>query len=74
MVRFRLVFESESKKKKPRVLKLNIPPSKTQGFVNFINQSVKEDHPVTIYFEKLEGKEIERSKMSGTFKFTQTEK
>ncbi len=69
MVQFRLVFESESNKKIPRVLKLNIAPSKAQGFVNFINQSVKENRPITIYFEKMDGTVREKSKLRGVFTF-----
>ncbi len=69
MVQFRLVFESESKKKTPRILKVNIAPSKAQGFVNFVNQSVKENRPITIYFEKIEGAVREKSKVRGSFVF-----
>ncbi len=69
MVQFRLVFESESNKKTPRVLKLNIAPSKAKGFVNFVNQSVKEKRPITIYFEKMEGTAREKSKLRGVFTF-----
>ncbi len=69
MVQYRLVFESESNKKNPRVLKLNIAPSKARGFVNCVNQSVKENRPITIYFEKLDGTVREKSKLRGTFTF-----
>ncbi|OLS13077.1 MAG: hypothetical protein RBG13Loki_3307 [Promethearchaeota archaeon CR_4] len=69
MVQFRLVLESESNKKNPRVLKLNVAPSKVKGFVNFINQSVKEKRPITIYFEKMEGTIREKSKLRGSFTF-----
>ncbi len=73
MVQFRLVLESESKKKTPRVLKVNIAPSKAQGFVNFVNQSVKENRPITVYFEKIEGTIREKSKVRGSFIFGEEE-
>jgi len=69
MAKFRLVFEAESNKENPRILKLNIAPSKTQGFVNFINVCAKEDRPIQVYFEKEEGGVRERSKVKGVFKF-----
>ena len=55
MAKFRLILESESNKANPRVIKLNIAPSKTQGFVNFVNQCVKEDRAIRVYFEKEDG-------------------
>ncbi len=69
MVKYRIVFEAESNKKNLRVLKLNVSPSKNQGFTNFINQCVKEDRPISIYFEKIDGDNKEKSKIKGTFRF-----
>jgi len=69
MVKYRIVLESESNKKHPRILKLNVPPGKNQGFMNFVNQSVKEGRSITIYFEKVDGMVREKSKLKGEFRF-----
>ena len=69
MTKFRLILEADSKKKHPLTIKLNIPPSKTQGFVNFINRCTKEDNTIQIYFEKIDGKQSEKSKVTGMFQF-----
>ena len=69
-MKLRLILKAKTKKDKDVTLKFNIALSKHIGFINFINQSLKQDMPISISFEKISSSgEHEESKISGTFKF-----
>ncbi|HME51584.1 MAG TPA: hypothetical protein VKM55_05160 [Candidatus Lokiarchaeia archaeon] len=73
-MKIRLVLSTKSPKQgKPIELKLAVPPSKSIGFINFVNAALQGDAPVTISFEKLTKDELEQSKVQGEFKFFQAE-
>ena len=73
-MKIRLVLSTKSPKQgKPIELKLNVPPSKSIGFINFVNGAMQGDSPVNISFEKITGDKVERSKVQGDFKFFQAE-
>ena len=67
-MKFRLVFETTSKHGHPVQLKFNVPPSKHQGLVNFMNIAVEEGNPVDFTVEKVDKSKHELSKIRGTFK------
>jgi hypothetical protein len=73
-MRIRLVLSTKSPKQgKPIELKLNVPPSKSIGFINFVNAAMQGDSPVNVSFEKIINDNVERSKVQGEFKFFQAE-
>jgi len=68
------VLSTKSPKQgKPIELKLNVPPSKSIGFINFVNAAMQGDSPVTISFEKITKEARDRSKVQGEFRFFQGE-
>ncbi len=75
-MKIRLVLATKSPKQgKPIELKVNVPPSKQIGFINFVNAAMQGDSTVNISFEKV-GKDKdawEKSKVQGEFKFFQGE-
>ena len=73
-MKIRLVLSTKSPKQgKPIELKLNVPPSKSIGFINFVNAALQGDAPVNISFEKITNNQVEQSKVQGEFKFFQSE-
>ncbi|GAB4318296.1 MAG: hypothetical protein Kow0069_21330 [Promethearchaeota archaeon] len=69
-MKLRLVLSMKSKTGKDVVLKLNVAPSKQQGFNNFVKTAIEKKRPVKIYFEKKSKTgEVERSKVAGEFEF-----
>ena len=66
-MKFRLVFETTSKHGHPVKLKFNVPPSKHQGLVNFMNIALEEKNPVEFTVEKVDKAVHEKSKIKGTF-------
>ena len=73
-MKIKLVLSTKSPKQgKPIVLKLNVPPSKQIGFINFVNAAIKGDSTVSVSFEKISNESKERSKVQGDFKFAMTE-
>ena len=63
-------MKTTTNKNKEVCIKLNLPPSKHLGFINFINLALNQDKPVSISFEKINKKgDKEESKIVGTFKF-----
>jgi hypothetical protein len=73
-MKIRLVLSTKSPKQgKPIELKLNVPPSKQIGFINFINAAMQGDSTINISFEKIAKDNKEKSKVQGEFKFFQGE-
>lgn len=73
-MKIKLVLSTTSPKQgKPITLKLNVPPSKQIGFINFVNAAMKGDASVNVSFEKISNEAKERSKVQGEFKFSQLE-
>lgn len=71
-MKIKLVLSTTSPKKgKPIEFKLNVPPSKEIGFINFVNAAMKGDSPIKVSFEKISKEKKERSKVEGEFKFKQ---
>ena len=69
-MKIKLVLSTKSPKQgKPITLKLNVPPSKQIGFINFVNAALQGDSPVSVSFEKISKEATERSKLQGEFKF-----
>ena len=73
-MKIRLVLSTKSPKQgKPIELKLNVPPSKQTGFINFINAAMQGDSTINVSFEKVAKEIKEKSKIQGEFKFFQGE-
>jgi hypothetical protein len=71
-MKIRLVLSTKSPKQgKPIELKLNVPPSKQLGFINFVNAAMQGDSTINISFEKIIKEAMEKSKIQGEFKFFQ---
>jgi hypothetical protein len=71
-MKIRLVLSTKSPKQgKPIELKLNVPPSKQLGFINFVNAAMQGDSTINISFEKIIKDVMEKSKIQGEFKFFQ---
>ncbi len=74
LMKIRLVLSTKSPKQgKPIELKLNVPPSKQIGFINFVNAAMQGDSTINISFEKITKENKEKSKIQGDFKFFQGE-
>jgi len=68
-LKLRLILKTTTKKKKEVTLKINIPPSRHIGFINFINLALSQDSPIELSFEKISKTgEREASKIVGQFK------
>lgn len=69
-MKLKLVLKLTTDKDKDVSIKFNIPPSKHNGFINFINMALNQNKPVIITFEKIsKSGERQESKIVGTFKF-----
>lgn len=68
-MKLRLILKTKTKKNKVVNLKINIPPSKHIGFINFINLALDQAFPIELSFEKISKTgEREESKIQGQFK------
>ncbi len=73
-MKLRLILKTKTKNEKEMSIKFNIAPSKHLGFINFINQALKQENPIVLSFEKISTSgEKEDSKISGVFQFQGTE-
>ena len=63
----RLNLTIKGKKGQEKEIKFNIAPSKQKGFINFINQVLKQGSEVNLSFEKISKSKVESSKIEGTF-------
>ena len=70
-MKFKVVLKSKTQKGNDLVLKLNVPPSKHQGLVNFLKIALESKNDVTFTVEKLSTSDdqAEESSVFGTFKF-----
>ena len=70
-MKFKVVLKSKTQKGHDLVLKLNVPPSKHQGLVNFLKIALESNNDVTFTVEKSSGteEEVEESSIYGEFKF-----
>ena len=71
-MKFKVVLKSKTQKGHDLVLKLNVPPSKHQGLVNFLNAAMTSDENVTFTVEKVSSDEEHshsESSVFGNFKF-----
>jgi len=69
-MKLRLVLNTKAKNEKDLSIKFNIPPSKQEGILNFIQLASSKNQPVSITFEKIsKSGEKEESKVEGNFKF-----
>ncbi|MBN1802997.1 MAG: hypothetical protein JW891_15920 [Candidatus Lokiarchaeota archaeon] len=73
-MKLRLILKTKTKNDKEMSVKFNIAPSKHLGFINFVNQALKQDNPIILSFEKISTSgEKEDSKISGVFQFQGSE-
>ncbi|MFX1395722.1 MAG: hypothetical protein ACFFAS_01635 [Promethearchaeota archaeon] len=73
-MRLRLTLKTKTKNDKELSVKFNIAPSKHLGFINFVNQALKQEKPIVLSFEKIsKSGEKEESKISGVFQFQGSE-
>lgn len=66
--KFRLVFETTTKKGNKVQMKFHVPPSKHLGLINFLKISVEHANDVEFTVEKLTSDKKELSKVKGVFK------
>ena len=68
-MKLKLMFKTTSQNGKDIILKLNIPPSKYTGLMDFIRLTLNQERDINIAFEKVTRKSgREESKVSGMFK------
>jgi len=72
-VKFRLVFETQTKNGHPVQIKFKVPPSKHQGLINFLKIAVEHGNDVDFTVEKISGDTHELSKVKGKFELTTDE-
>lgn len=69
-MKLRLVLNTKTNNEKDACIKFNIPPSKQEGILNFIQLASSKNQPVSITFEKIsKSGEREESKVEGKFTF-----
>lgn len=69
-MKFRIILETKTKNNHDLVLKLNVPPSKHQGIVNFMKIALENNNDVVFKVEKESAAgEKEKSSVFGKFKF-----
>jgi len=66
-MKFRLVFETTTKKGKEVLLKFKVPPSKHLGLINFLKIAVEDGNEVNFAVEKISEDKKELSKIKGKF-------
>ena len=72
-MKFRLVFETTTKKGKKVLLKYKVPPSKHLGLINFLKIAMEDGNEVSFAVEKISEDKKELSKIKGTFLLTEEE-
>ena len=72
-MKFRLVFETTTKKGKKVLLKFKVPPSKHLGLINFLKIAVEQGNEVNFAVEKISEDKKEFSKIKGKFLLTEEE-
>ncbi len=72
-MKFRLVFETTTKKGKKVLLKFKVPPSKHLGLINFLKIAVDHGNEVNFAVEKISEDKKEFSKIKGKFSLTDEE-
>ena len=72
-MKFRLVFETTTKKGKKVLLKYKVPPSKHLGLINFLKIAIEDGNEVSFAVEKISEDKKELSKIKGTFLLTEEE-
>ena len=66
-MKFRLVFETTTKKGKKVLLKFKVPPSKHLGLINFLKIAAEHGNEVNFAVEKISEDKKEFSKIKGKF-------
>ncbi|MHA1721216.1 MAG: hypothetical protein ACTSWX_16865 [Promethearchaeota archaeon] len=66
-MKFRLVFETTTKKGKKVLLKFKVPPSKHLGLINFLKIAKEHGNEVNFAVEKISEDQKELSKIKGKF-------
>ena len=72
-MKFRLVFETTTKKGKKVLLKFKVPPSKHLGLINFLKIATEQGNEVNFAIEKISEDKKELSKIKGKFLLTEEE-
>ena len=72
-MKFRLVFETTTKKGKEVLLKFKVPPSKHLGLINFLKIAMEDGNEVKFAVEKISEDKKELSKIKGKFLLTEEE-
>jgi hypothetical protein len=69
-MKLRLTLKTRTNKGKEISIKFNIAPSKHLGFINFVNNSLKQDESINISLERIAKSGIRDDDIvSGSFKF-----
>ena len=70
-MKFKIVLKSKTQKGNDLILKLNVPPSKHQGLINFLKIALESNNDVTFTIEKSSSNndDVEESTVYGEFKF-----
>ena len=72
-MKFRLVFETTTKKGKKVLLKCKVPPSKHLGLINFLKIAMEDGNEVNFAVEKISEDKKELSKIKGKFLLSEEE-
>jgi hypothetical protein len=72
--KFRLVFETKTKKGYKVQLKFNVPPSKHLGLINFLKIALEHNNDVEFTVEKIANDKKELSKIKGNFHLIEEKK
>jgi hypothetical protein len=70
-MKFRLVFETTTKKGKKVLIKYKVPPSKHLGLINFLKIAMEDGNEVSFAVEKISEDKKELSKIRGNFFLTE---
>ena len=73
-MKFRLVFETTTKKGKKVLLKFKVPPSKHLGLINFLKIAMEQGNEVNFAVEKISEDKTDISKIKGKFLLSEEEK
>ena len=73
-MKFRLVFETTTKKGKKVLIKFKVPPSKHLGLINFLKIAIEDGNEVNFAVEKISEDKKELSKIKGKFLLKEEEK
>jgi len=72
-MKFRLVFETTTKKGKKVLIKYKVPPSKHLGLINFLQIAMEDGNEVSFAVEKISEDKRELSKIKGKFLLSEEE-